>query len=757
MSRRASGVPQTPIHNDDALERSLRRQQSSTRGSESLSDVARRVQDSPLNRSIDKTRKSPNSGAGTASPGTQVAMGDFQEWMKMVRMKRVKANNAFAIQLIDAFHSMVQGHILSQDGQNVTFQEATHTLGGCLTVYKNRIARVKDDTSKLLVGISDNKPSADDRADSDSNEASSDEDDETNAAKAEKRRKKQKQKKALGMDAFLAPAAKLEIDTNELATSIDPLLRKMSADFDKRGAGALLQYSLKLDKQGRLLLDAEAQELDTQRPEMPTQARNQRKASQGGVSRLPQIVEDEEGDEGEEEQNRASISWQSEQAGMPTIDSNENLLAEFNLNYFANLDIGHREALPMIDGIAKAVANPLEGTESLIHDMQAWALTDPGSLSTYREDEDDGAFEAQTEVDDGEAVGLELAAEGDYGNVSFDDPAADEELEDDGHAEDLSLNSIINSRLPSSGNWMDLEYLQGLDTQSTNWAGPSFWKIRRLHARVGDQADEGSSAVVAKECKDSRRRMASAVTMIDFTQEEEVNIQELFHPGSRSRTLNSKQYNLQDKHLLPVDMHFTIKQLVGLRLRPLTGMAPAFRSRMWQGAHSDIANESATRDEFGMESLEFGNEDAAPVSNDEDYFYGGWGDSPEAAAMRPQTASEMFSQATRAGYGTQANQLNFARTAKRIDVRRLKDNVWNAIQTQTEQHSQTAEAEKTAEKKVPTLIQIIQETQPSYSDQQRSDLSPAMYFISLLHLSNEKGLTLENTDAFTDIRITVNN
>lgn len=672
-------------------------------------------------------------------------MGDFQEWMKMVRMKRVKANNAFAIQLIDAFHSMVQGHVLSQDGQNVTFQEATHTLGGCLTVYKNRIARVKDDTSKLLVGIGENKPSADDRADSESDGANSDEDDATEAFKDEKRRKKQQRKKAPGMDAFLAPAAKLEIDTNELATSIDPLLRKMSADFDKRGAGALLQYSLKLDKQGRLLLDSEAQELDTNRRGMPTQAWKQRIASQTRVPILPQIVEDEE-----EEQMETSGEAQLEAQPETQPDSNEHLLAEFNVKYFTSLDFSHREALPMVDSIAKAVANPSEGTESLIHDIQAWALTDPGNLSTYREVED--AIEVQTEGDDGELQDLDLGAEGDYNNVSFDDPAADEELEDEANAEDLSLNSIISSRLPPSGNWMDIEYLQGLDTQSTNWAGPSFWKIRRLHARNDDEAEGGGSAH-AKERKVLRRRMASAATMIDFTQEGEVNIEELFHPGSRSRTLNAKQYNLGVKHLLPVDMHFTIKQLVGLRLRPLTGMAPAFRSRMWKGASNDLGNESTARSEFGMESLELANEDAVTVNNDEDYFYGGWDDYPETAAMRPQTASAMFSQTARGGYGTQNNQLNFARTAKRIDVRRLKDNVWNAIQTQTDPHSPPkAVADK---KDSSTLIQIIQETQPLYSDQQRSDLSPAMYFISLLHLSNEKGLTLENTETFTDIRIMV--
>ncbi|KAJ9602355.1 hypothetical protein H2200_013210 [Cladophialophora chaetospira] len=133
---------------------------------------------------------------------------------------------------------------------------------------------------------------------------------------------------------------------------------------------------------------------------------------------------------------------------------------------------------------------------------------------------------------------------------------------------------------------------------------------------------------------------------------------------------------------------------------------------------------------------------------------------------------------TQAGRRLRPEYVNYARTAKKVDVRRLKENMWKGMETKLirvferppprEQPPRQDDgdvdmmdideppAPEPAAEPQPQLdnelqddgevlnfTEMIQDLRTVYPDQQMRDISTSYCFICLLHLANEKGLVLE--------------
>ncbi|KIW62063.1 hypothetical protein PV05_02114 [Exophiala xenobiotica] len=145
---------------------------------------------------------------------------------------------------------------------------------------------------------------------------------------------------------------------------------------------------------------------------------------------------------------------------------------------------------------------------------------------------------------------------------------------------------------------------------------------------------------------------------------------------------------------------------------------------------------------------------------------------------------------TQAGRRLRPEYVNYARTAKKVDVRRLKENMWKgmseklalinvferpAAQTEKVQQEQQQSVidedvdmmdvddpsqgqlqgelqqqvdgligqEQGPEGEVLNFTELIQDLRSVYPEQQMKDISTSYCFICLLHLANEKGLVLE--------------
>ena len=117
--------------------------------------------------------------------------------------------------------------------------------------------------------------------------------------------------------------------------------------------------------------------------------------------------------------------------------------------------------------------------------------------------------------------------------------------------------------------------------------------------------------------------------------------------------------------------------------------------------------------------------------------------------------------------------VNYTKRAKRVDVRRLKENIWKGLNIPTPEqqpdeveamvrgiriadfytlsHTHTQEVEADAQgvttpEEARTFDDVIVGLQRSYPEDKLAEISTSFCFICLLHLANERGLKIETGD-----------
>jgi condensin complex subunit 2 len=104
----------------------------------------------------------------------------------------------------------------------------------------------------------------------------------------------------------------------------------------------------------------------------------------------------------------------------------------------------------------------------------------------------------------------------------------------------------------------------------------------------------------------------------------------------------------------------------------------------------------------------------------------------------------------------EALSIGYAKVAKLVDVKKLKHSLWNQLCEDPEEAgkpaSRTSIAPKTQMPSSKSFQEVLQTLPPQLPAKQRSDISVPYCFICLLHLANEKGLSIESEGG--DLRIT---
>ncbi|KAI9474192.1 MAG: condensin complex subunit 2/barren, partial [Benjaminiella poitrasii] len=77
--------------------------------------------------------------------------------------------------------------------------------------------------------------------------------------------------------------------------------------------------------------------------------------------------------------------------------------------------------------------------------------------------------------------------------------------------------------------------------------------------------------------------------------------------------------------------------------------------------------------------------------------------------------------------------VNYARTAKRVDVKKLKDNLWKVL---------TTDGNEEKVEGIQKFTDIVNGLKTMYSPKILKDISVPFCFICLLHLANEKNLSI---------------
>lgn len=352
-----------------------------------------------------------------------------------------------------------------------------------------------------------------------------------------------------------------------------------------------------------------------------------------------------------------------------------------------------------------------------------------------------------------------------------------------------------------------------------NWSSAEHWRIRKIK--------DSNKPVQTKQRKEKEP------FEIDFTSPLDSTLAEVLYTQASSNTaisLPKKDWKSKTRNLLPDDKHFNSKQLLSLFLKPKARMSRR-RGLGKRGVFGNAdANQNVPEGEMNeafwaaqkapMQSIEGNGDDIALPQGDYDAnffqddglpFAGGLDDDDEidefadardhfspgvdAGAMETIGATGAFNGLTVTNpadlaFGTmlvtqnrrvRPEYVNYARVAKKVDIRRLKDEIWKGmdlekLESVSRTSSQLWGANRTnvvsqlpappapedasneptpPSENNPTLrfTEIINDLQKVYPKPVMDDISTSYCFISVLHLANERGLIIENTEQLKDLTI----
>jgi condensin complex subunit 2 len=484
----------------------------------------------------------------------------------------------------------------------------------------------------------------------------------------------------------------------ELEFSVDPLFKKASADFDEGGAKGLLLNHLGIDANGRIVFDSSDDAQET--------AEEDRRQST-----VPAETDEAEQEPAEEE------------AGDIDIGS---LAAKFFPD-LARLD--EQEICSSLRGFDLGDADGsldlpfLKAPEDWKQDKSQDATGAPGDDSgvfldgNNGFDDDDaglGGFDMADGIgfgEGGDAWAKEAALEPQMRvhNITMVDGDSDEANgEVGGFDPDKSQYAVSLRHNQDDEQENILNYFD--KALSKNWAGPEHWKIRK----VKDAAKAATTPTTKRKEKEPFE--------IDFMAPMSQALADaLYTPASSSSVISlpKKEWHTKTRNLLPDDKHFNSRQLLRLFLKPKAVMGsrkagtsssssnqPRAIGQIPEGeidenywarqqdaavaAEDEVAKGNYDADFFQDDGLPFAgamgdDDDLDDFADARDHF------SPPAEggeAMDIDTVAGAPVDGEGAAFGqqlvTQSRRLRpeyvqYARVAKKVDVRRLKEEIWRGL------------------------------------------------------------------------------
>ncbi|KAJ5747251.1 uncharacterized protein N7511_008947 [Penicillium nucicola] len=754
-----------------------------------------------------RARESDVNGRAVTPMKRVPILANFEEWMKMATDNKINANNSWNFALIDYFHDMS----LLKEGDGVNFQKASCTLDGCVKIYTSRVDSVATETGKLLSGLADSR---DKRSRGEEGEEG-EEDEEGEDGQPRKSRKKTR-----SHETTLAPSfASLQLKKFELEFAVDPLFKKASADFDEGGAKGLLLNHLAIDGHGRIVFDS----------------------SDDAVDDNAKTADDDrqESADPEQEQETEDQPKPPQPAASETFENNTEIdLASLATQFFPDLDrLGEQDICPSLKNLD--LGDPSGSLDlPLLKAPEEWRqdklnedgvpVDDPSGIML----DDDNAV--GFDDDDGTLAGFDLSEDagfGDGGEVWAREAALEPMLKlhrmdqdnADGEGEEGDEDSYAVSMSHQPNNRDHENILSYFDNAlQKNWAGPEHWKIRRIkeHAAPSNAAP--------------KQRKEKEPFEIDFAAPLDPAIAELIYTPASSNSaisLPKTQWKTKGRNLLPDDKHFNSRNLLQLFLKPKAKMGS--KKILGKRRRQDLTSGNGDMDEAfwaNHKPEENAGEDGAAGAYDANFFADDDGlafpngmdldddddnlpfaDAREMLSPPPGGTSGATAEAGGAtglsallnmvgatpgrpggGYGSQLvtqggrrarpDYVAYARVAKKVDVRRLKVEMWKgmgerlvdavdfasasqpgAVSSDAPLEPET-EAETESDVPMPAtpkaespdepveskdtgrlrFTQIMNSLKTVYPAETLRDISTSFGFICLLHLANEQGLVLES-------------
>ena len=382
-----------------------------------------------------------------------------------------------------------------------------------------------------------------------------------------------------------------------------------------------------------------------------------------------------------------------------------------------------------------------------------WSPDDEPEEQKSQTEENDGEYHFDLDAAVPEDDGIENDVMMDCGDAY--EERCDRLAQNNQRVENIVDFQDIIANNPNPNATYEYSYLQK-SYYKIHWAGPSHWKII-LNKNLG-----GSRVV--ETCKQNATKKKKEIEL-PFSVESNKEIKIKFSQINRQTKLLTKTTKLvwsEDKVIFPQDIHYDLKRYYTFFNKPTEHLKFSDNDRVEELTNNDGDNIHCDDD---LNVSNFGGADDREQFHDhheEDRFTQDHNPGFTQDTIATQTQGAFIGDnLVSAPKLTDKIFIPYSQRAKKIDMRQLKKAMWKNIKKtpkETEKENfditQAIENENNNKNIEPKAFSNLYLEVPKMLSKNNADsLSPAIAFVSLLHLSNEKNLRIDRKPDLSDLII----
>ncbi|KAI4479677.1 hypothetical protein M0804_010727 [Polistes exclamans] len=277
---------------------------------------------------------------------------------------------------------------------------------------------------------------------------------------------------------------------------------------------------------------------------------------------------------------------------------------------------------------------------------------------------------------------------------------------------------------------------------SIHWAGPFYWKHKGFKSIL-------SNSKVVETCKQAEIKKKKEFT-ITYTDEDKSKLDEKFLCSriNKIQIKTARKNWKEEKITLPEDIHYDVTQLTKLYLCPLIS---SYRKDSLNSAQlpEDIEDYDYNNDN-DMSNFCPGIDADCDMEDKNDSGQLGDGDGNIIENQIPFTNDNLVTVPTL----TNKTNTNYPLRAKKIDMHQLKKTIWKAMLKKNINTDNKEETQQNDQIIQSITFSDIYKSLPNVLSKSNAEaLSLPIAIVSLLHLANEKSLTLSSLPDCSDIII----
>lgn len=628
----------------------------------------------------------------------------YANTIKLSQDNKINARNTWNLNLIDYMGMLFRTddgnqrrNVVSHNPQEeMNFHRAGVTLDAGVKIYCSRVDSVHTNAFKVLGGLS--------RTGREEGKEESEEMGEEEDEGEDSERRKQKRGRRAGRVTLESNLASITSHKVEMDLTVDPLFQKMSAAFDEGGAKGMLLNNLPVGPKGQVVFDSGelahcllgGQDDDISSgvydvsSMLPAEAPIENDSICAAFLAFFNARERVCSEAGNNDETRNESSC--------ATDNDKHTSTDLGVDFeYENEDLQNAEALASFAGTDVGAEVPF--TQE--------AMEDDDDVHMFRES---SAFHGRHSLDSN----MSLAIATRRGSL------------------DLVEAGVALAE--------DSEYAFFDTATIAGWAGPLHWRFRAATSSSSVTGEVGTG-------KKTKRPRGKNAMLLDFSDTApRIDFEKEFTQG-KTETSYHLSATVRDsfaekKVTLPEDLHFSVRSLRSLFLKPNVLLKPGSAV---VNARMETAEESVTEGWYNFEN-DCDRDDFCPADIDQGSF-----DNDQHLNNAPllETEMDLVPEPTR----VERIDINYAKVAKKVDVRLLKSGMWLKLCNETlpstssplDEQSRSNEeesAEDIRKGKSQTLRNVVKDLPSFVPETSLADVSLPYVFICLLHLANEKTLEI---------------